>query len=165
MRTRLSLALLTVLTGLSAAVFAVRPAQDQTQFRSSIQTVPVYATVLDKAGRLVPDLEESQFEILDNGKVRPITVFKSDVQPISVVAMLDTSGSMTLNLDFLKVAAEQFVLRLMPEDRARIGSFSDLIFINPPTFTSNRDRTRPHPAQRHPVWQPDVSLGRDQRAA
>ena len=139
MRTRLSLALLTVLTGLSAAVVAVRP-QEQTQFRSSVQTVPVYATVLDKAGRLVPDLEESQFEILDNGKVRPITVFKSDVQPISVVAMLDTSGSMTLNLDFLKVAAEQFVLRLMPEDRARIGSFSDLIFINPPTFTSNRDQ-------------------------
>ena len=140
MRTRLSLALLTVLTGLSAVVFAVRPAQEQAQFRSSVQTVPVYATVIDKTGRLVPDLEESQFEILDNGKVRPITVFKSDVQPISVVAMLDTSGSMTLNLDFLKVAAEQFVLRLMPEDRARIGSFSDLIFINPPEFTSNRDQ-------------------------
>ena len=140
MRTRLSLALLAVLTGLSAVIFAVRPAQEQAQFRSSVQTVPVYATVIDKTGRLVPDLEESQFEILDNGKVRPITVFKSDVQPISVVAMLDTSGSMTLNLDFLKVAAEQFVLRLMPEDRARIGSFSDLIFINPPDFTSNRDQ-------------------------
>ncbi len=139
MRTRLSLLLLTVLTGLSVAI-AARPAQDQAQFRSSVQTVPVYATVIDKDGRLVPDLEESQFEILDNGKVRPITVFKSDVQPISVVAMLDTSGSMTLNLDFLKVAAEQFVLRLMPEDRARIGSFSDLIFINPPDFTSSRDQ-------------------------
>jgi hypothetical protein len=45
---------------------------------------------------------------------------------------------LTLNLGFLKVAAEQFVLRLLPSDRARIGSFSDQIFISP-TFTNNRD--------------------------
>jgi VWFA-related protein len=77
---------------------------------------------------------------LDNKKPQPLTVFKSDVQPITVVVMLDTSGSMTLNLDRLKRAAEQFVLRLLPEDRARIGSFSELIKIDPPTFTSNRDQ-------------------------
>ena len=52
--------------------------------------------------------------------------------------MLDTSGSMTLNLDLLKLAAERFVLRLLPDDRARIGSFSDKIRISP-RFTSDRD--------------------------
>jgi len=60
------------------------------------------------------------------------------VQPITVVVMLDTSGSMTFNLDLLKLAAEQFVLRLLPDDKARIGSFSDKIIISP-TFTNNRD--------------------------
>src|SRR5690606_1575853 len=34
--------------------------------------------------------------------------------------------------------AEQFVLRLLPDDRARVGSFSDKIRISP-TFTGNRD--------------------------
>jgi VWFA-related protein len=52
--------------------------------------------------------------------------------------MLDTSGSMTLNLELLKVAAEQFVLRLLPDDRAKIGSFSDKIIISP-SFTNDRD--------------------------
>ncbi|MEO7189801.1 MAG: VWA domain-containing protein [Vicinamibacterales bacterium] len=114
------------------------PAQQAPTFRSSTQTVPIYATVVDSAGRLVPDLVEEHFEVFDNGKLQPLTLFKSDIQPITVVVMLDTSGSMTFNFEFLKQAAEQFVLRLLPADRARIGSFSDKIIVSP-AFTSDRD--------------------------
>lgn len=120
---------------LSATALA---AQDAPTFRTSSQTVAIYATAVDGSGRLVPDLQEQHFEVFDNGKPQKLTLFKSDVQPVTVVVMLDTSGSMTLNLDLLKAAAEQFVLRLLPEDRARIGSFSDKIRISP-QFTSNRD--------------------------
>jgi Ca-activated chloride channel family protein len=114
------------------------PAVQQSTFRSSSQTVAIYATVVDSAGRLVPDLEEKHFEVYDNGQLQPLTLFKSDVQPVTVVVMLDTSGSMTMNLDLLKAGAEQFALRLLPADRARIGSFSDKILISP-TFTNDRD--------------------------
>jgi VWFA-related protein len=107
-------------------------------FRSTAQTVAIYATVTDNTGRLVPDLEERHFEVFDNLKPQPLTLFKSDVQPIKVVVMLDTSGSMTLNIDLLKVAAEQFVLRLLPEDRAKVGSFSDKILVSR-DFTGDRD--------------------------
>ena len=86
----------------------------------------------------MPNLEREHFEVLDNGVVQQLTKFESDVQPIKVVVMLDTSGSMTLHLKLLKLAAEQFVLRLLPEDRARIGSFSDKITMSP-TFTGDRD--------------------------
>ena len=113
-------------------------AQQQPPFRATVQTVAVYATVLDETGRLVPNLEREHFEILDNGVPQPLTIFRSDVQPIKVVVMLDTSGSMTMNLKLLQQAAEQFVLRLLPEDRARIGSFSDKIILSP-TFTGDRD--------------------------
>lgn len=130
-----TVALTAVITLAASVLFA----QGQgTVFRSGAQTVPIYTTVLDKVGRLVSDLLEEHFEVTDDGKPVPLTVFKSDVQPITVVVMLDTSGSMTLNLGFLKIAAEQFVLRLLPADRARIGSFSDQIFISP-TFTNDRD--------------------------
>ncbi len=56
--------------------------------------------------------------------------------------MLDTSGSMTLNLNFVKMAAEEFLLRMLPEDRAKVGSFNDKIKILPrdEPFTGNRDR-------------------------
>ena len=114
--------------------------QQPPPFRAGTRTVPIYATVTNAEGRLVPDLAQEHFEILDNGQKRPITIFRSDVQPITVVMMLDTSGSMTLYLDFLKDAAEQFALRLLPDDQAKVGSFSDKIHVFPRNlFSRNRD--------------------------
>lgn len=127
--------LVTLLVGV---LTALPIAQQGPVFRSSSLTVPIYATVTDGTGRLVPDLLEEHFEIYDNGIKQPLTVFKSDVQPITVVVMLDTSGSMTGALGFLKDAAESFFVRLLPEDKARVGSFSEKIKITP-RFTSNRD--------------------------
>jgi Ca-activated chloride channel family protein len=133
----------TVCGALAAAAVAVcltsvRAQQQQPTFRAGTQTVGIYATVTDSAGRLVPDLEEKDFQIFDDGKKQEISVFKTDVEPVSVVVMLDTSGSMTASLELLKDGAEKFVIRLLPDDRARIGSFSDKIALQP-TFTSNRD--------------------------
>jgi len=121
---------------LSAAVLT---AQQQPIFRSAARTVPLYATVTDAAGRLVPDLEQGDFEVWDNGQKVDLSLFENSIQPITVVVMLDTSGSMTMNLDLLKQAATQFVIRLLPEDRARIGSFSDKIRVAPADFTNDRD--------------------------
>lgn len=121
---------------LGAAALA---AQQQPIFRSAARTVPLYATVTDAAGRLVPDLEQGDFEVWDNDKKVELSLFENSIQPITVVVMLDTSGSMTMNLDLLKQAATQFVIRLLPEDRARIGSFSDKIRVAPADFTNDRD--------------------------
>ena len=59
--------------------------------------------------------EQEDFEVFDNDKPQPIVLFENDVQPITVVVMLDTSGSMTGSIDLLRQAAEQFVLRLLPD--------------------------------------------------
>jgi VWFA-related protein len=123
---------------LSLAALSTAAFSQQRAYRSAVRTVAMYATVVDGAGRLVPDLSKEHFEVFDNGKPQEITIFESTIQPIRVVVMLDTSGSMTLYLELLKQAAEQFVIRLMPGDRARVGSFSDKIFLSP-TFTDNRD--------------------------
>src|SRR3982750_2033315 len=100
-------------------------------FKSGTRTVPLYTTVVDATGRLIPDLQKDEFEILDNGVVQPTTFFVNENQKITVVVMLDTSGSMTFQIEQLKEAAEQFVLRLLPGDKARVGSFSDKIIITP----------------------------------
>jgi len=113
-------------------------AKQQGVFRGGVQTVPIYATVTDKSGRLVPDLAEEHFEIYDNDKPQKIAFFRSDVQPVSVVVSLDTSGSMTLNLELVKDGAESFILRLLPQDRARLAAFDDKLQMMP-MFTSNRD--------------------------
>src|ERR1700674_4117230 len=87
-------------------------AAQQPTFRSGTQVVSLFATVTDAQKRLVPDLVQSDFEVLDNEKLQPLVFFQNETQAISVVVMLDTSGSMTLTLDLLRAAAEQFVLRL-----------------------------------------------------
>ncbi|MEZ5286547.1 MAG: VWA domain-containing protein [Vicinamibacterales bacterium] len=113
-------------------------AQDQPVFRSSTRTVPIYATVLDSGGRLVPDLTQEDFSVLDNGKPAEIALFSSEPQPFTAVVMLDTSASMTANLKLLNQAAEQFLLRLLPVDRAQVGAFNDKIQLSG-EFTNDRD--------------------------
>ena len=130
-------------TMLALAVTTLVLAGQQTVFRSGARTVPLYVTVTDAQKRLVPDLVQSEFEILDNGKPVPITLFDNEVQPISAVVMLDTSASMTLSLDILKAAAEQFVIRLLPADRAKVGAFNDKIQVLPRgDFIADRDELR-----------------------
>jgi Ca-activated chloride channel family protein len=114
-------------------------AGQQPTFKSGpVVTVPLYATVTDRERRLVPGLAREDFQIIDNGKPQEITLFDNNVRPITAVVMLDTSGSMTLNLDLLRQAAEQFVIRLLPEDQARVGAFNDRVELDP-SFTSDRD--------------------------
>ncbi len=107
-------------------------------FRAGTQIVPLYVTVTDKQKRLVPYLEQADFEIIDNKKPQEITFFDNQTQPITVIVMLDTSASMTPSLDLLKAGAEQFLLRLLPEDQGRVGAFNDKIEFSP-EFTSHRE--------------------------
>jgi Ca-activated chloride channel family protein len=127
---------------LAVAAFGAVSAQQQTAeqplFRTSVRTVPVYATVLDASGRIVPDLQREDFEVLEDGKPVDITLFSNESQPFTAVVMLDQSASMTANLELLNQAAEQFVMRLLPVDRARVGAFSDKIQLSD-AFTNNRD--------------------------
>ncbi len=126
----------------AALVLTAAPLAQQQAIRVSTQTVPIYATVIDSQRRLVTDLEREDFEVYDNGKLQELTNFVNEVTPFTAVVMLDTSGSMTLNLDFVKHAAEEFVLRLLPDDKAKVGAFNDKIQILPRdgAFTGERDR-------------------------
>jgi Ca-activated chloride channel family protein len=113
------------------------------QIRVTTQTVPLYVTVTDGERRLVPGLVRDDFEVYDNGKLQTLTNFYNEPVPVTVVIMLDTSGSMTLALDFVKQAAEEFIIRLLPEDMAKIGAFNDKLEVHPAPglpFTSNRDQ-------------------------
>ena len=92
---------LTLLAGFSSPRLA---AQEPT-FKSGTQVVSLFATVTDANKRLVPSLEKADFEVLDNEKPQPLVFFQNEVQPITVIPMLDTSGSMTGSIDLLRAAA------------------------------------------------------------
>jgi Ca-activated chloride channel homolog len=127
---------------LAAAAVLLSISPHAQKIRVSTQTVPIYVTVVDSDRRLVADLQQDDFEVYDNARLQPLTNFVNDVSPFTAVVMIDTSGSMTLNLDFVKQGAEEFLMRLLPEDKAKVGAFNDKIQILPrdEPFTNNRDR-------------------------
>jgi Ca-activated chloride channel family protein len=140
------------------------PAAQDATFRSDNRTVAVYATVTGADRRLVTDLPRGAFTVLDNGRPQPISLFANDTQPITVVMMLDRSGSMRANFRLVEEAAAQFVMAMQPGDKARIGSFSNRIQVDPRDFTSDRDellrilKTELQPEGPTPLWNA-VSVG------
>jgi len=127
-----------VLTAVVACVAVlVGLAQQQPPvFRGTTETVPVFATVTDKDGRLVTTLSKEDFVLQDNGKPQTISVFDNSPQAIRLIVMLDVSGSMYGNLGLLREASRQLFARLRPDDQVRVGTFGAEITISP-TFTND----------------------------
>ena len=126
---------------LAAAALATVPVaarQEAAVFRRTAETVPVFATVTGPDGRLLTDLTRDDFALYDDGELQPIEIFGSDPQPISIVVMLDTSGSMSGNVSLLKSASVQLFTHLRPGDQARVGNFGDRITVSP-RFTSDQN--------------------------
>ena len=126
------------LAGIGVVWLGLSLAAQQPTFRTGSRVVPSYVTVIDSNNRLVTDLTREDFELFDNGRLQELTIFDNEVRPISVVVMLDTSVSMTHRLKDLYAGAEQFLLRLLPHDKATVGAFNDKVEFAS-GFTSDRD--------------------------
>ena len=125
----------------SALAVAAQSESQQPVFRSGAGTVPVYVTVSDAEGKLVPDLERDDFEIYDNGKRQndhalrqrhPADHGRHDARSQRQHEPATSSSC--------EQAAEAFVEQLLPADKARIGSFSNRIQVDPREFTSDKRR-------------------------
>jgi len=103
----------------------------QPAFRVVTDNVPVFVTVTDKSGRLVPNLTRTDFQVFDNGKAQPLTLFDNAPQPIRLIVLIDISGSMTRNVPLMREACTQLLANLGPDDLARLGTFGETIEISP----------------------------------
>ena len=69
----------------------------QEAFRSSVDVVTIQASVRDSRGRVLRGLTPADFEVRDNGQLRPIIELRSDHRsPVSLAILVDMSGSMRL---------------------------------------------------------------------
>jgi Mg-chelatase subunit ChlD len=83
-------------------------------FKSGVERVAIAATVRDSKGRLVTTLKARDFELLDDGKVRPLVGVWSEPSPASVAILLDASGSMSTKMARARETAELRVGGLKP---------------------------------------------------
>lgn len=116
----------------AAAAFSLTSAaQQQPVFRGQGEAVRLFTTVTGRDGRLVTTLTKNDFDVRDDGKSQPLTQFDNTPQPIRIVLLLDTSGSMAGNLELVRAASQQLLARLRPDDLARIGRFGQDVSISP----------------------------------
>lgn len=124
----------------AASLVAVTGAQDreqpseQTVFRGGSELVRAYVTVTDRNGRLVTTLRQDDFEVRDEGKAQPITLFVNQPRAIRLIVLLDVSGSMQGNLPLLRTGTAELVKHLRSDDLARVGTFGKDVVISE-TFT------------------------------
>ena len=137
MRASVGLIAIGWLAGAATAADAPRPAPPRVVFESQLDLVYVTITVTDPAGKVVADLPESAFEVREDGRPRPISVFSRGTDEglsLDVALLLDTSGSMDAELQNAQRAALA-VLEKVPRLRRRtIISFdTDIRFWRPET--------------------------------
>lgn len=107
---------------------------------TALVTVPV--TVLDRNGRYVPMLRREQFRISENGVDQKIAYFATTDTPISVILLIDTSGSTHFRLDDIQHAAITFVSKLKDNDSVMVMSFDDRIDVQCKATTDRKEIER-----------------------
>ena len=97
------------------------------RFRTDSQLVLINATVVDKEGRFIPDLAGDRFRVFDEGVEVPITSVAVEEVPVSVVIVLDVSGSMKKKIVHAREALNRFLDRSGPDDEFCLLLFNDTV--------------------------------------
>ena len=106
---------------------------------TNLVTVPVIATSLD--GNYLPDLQQNEFNVLEDGVKQEVSFFATVNAPFHVVLLLDTSASTREKLSVIRRAVIAFVEQLKAGDRLKVISFDDQVRdLN--EFTSDRATLR-----------------------
>ena len=98
--------------------------QAQTTFRSDTRLVVLHATVVDKSGKFITNLQQSAFRVFENNEEQPIKkVLREDV-PVSMGLIVDNSGSMRTKRARVEASAMALVKASNPQDEIFIVNFN-----------------------------------------
>jgi Ca-activated chloride channel family protein len=112
------------------------PQQTQApSFTASVDLVSLNVTVTDPAGRYITDLQQSDFQVYEDGVMQDTTFFNRTNLPIALALLVDTSASMDTRLPIAQEAAIGFAHKLRPQDLAEIVGFDSRVVILQ-TFTN-----------------------------
>lgn len=92
---------------------------------TDLVTIPV--RISDKSGRPVPNVEESEFKIFENGVEQQVAYFQNEEQPFTVALLLDMSYSSVFKLHDIQAAADLFVSQLRDQDKVMVVAFDEKV--------------------------------------
>lgn len=102
-----------------------RTPPDQIVSSVAPQLLRFNASVIDRHGRAISGMRESDFTVWENGIERRVMKVAPANEPFNLVLLLDVSGSVEERMDFIRKAARDFLRTASPQDRISIISFRD----------------------------------------
>ncbi len=120
---------LALAAALSAQVQLTKPADQDlpAPIKVDVDVVNILASVRDKHGALVPNLEKKDFTILEDGKPQEIKYFTKETDlPLTIGLLVDVSGSQRNLIEIERNAASQFFSQVLrKKDEAFLISFGE----------------------------------------
>ena len=112
------------------------PVQDDVTFRADTNLVSLNVSVLDKSGKMITNIPQAAFHVLENGVEQPIKIFRREDVPVSMGILVDNSGSMRDKRAKVAAASLALVKASNPQDEIFIVNFNDDAFLDCP-FTND----------------------------
>jgi Ca-activated chloride channel family protein len=123
---------LLVLAGTVLAQVPPASQDDVPTYRTDARLVLLHASVVDKNGKLLTDIPQSAFKVLEDGVEQPLRLFRREDVPVSMGIIVDNSGSMTSKRTRVAAAALELVKQSNREDEVFIVNFNDDTHIDQP---------------------------------
>ncbi len=117
-----------------------KPAKEASGDTIAIETTEVLlpVTVRDLSGQFATNLKAEDFVIYEDGIQQPISSFALKRLPVHVVLLIDTSSSVTRELEDFKASALNFISQLDPDDQICLIRFDDKVELVQ-DWTNNRN--------------------------
>lgn len=118
---RISILLIGMLIPLAELCLGQVPPEEVIKIESNIVSVPV--SVLDRSGKYISTLSRNDFRIFEDNVEQQIELFEAVDQPVTVLILLERTGSKQFQLPVLVNAANAFVRQMRPDDSLIAMSF------------------------------------------
>jgi VWFA-related protein len=111
---------------------------DEATIKITTELVILDAQVLrKKTGVVISDLVQKDFELYEDGVKQEIAFFGKDKLPLSIMLLIDTSGSVRPVIEIIRDGAMEALRRLKPEDEVAVMVFGEKTQMIQP-FTKDR---------------------------
>jgi Ca-activated chloride channel family protein len=124
------------------ALGATAHAGEVPRFASGTNLVVLSATAVDRHGRPVTNLRQTEFRVLEDGRPQRLEHFsESQTLPARLLVLVDASGSMTggMKTTSVKMAVTQILAGMQAEDQVALAGFDHQYWGLVP-FTTDRER-------------------------
>src|SRR5688572_542572 len=100
---------------------------DETAIKVDTNLITIPVSVFDRNGLYIPNIQQNEFKIFEDGVEQEIAYFGTSDKPFTVVLLLDTSASTRYRIDEIRAGAKAFVDQLKPQDRVIVVEFNERI--------------------------------------